>query len=75
MCSAARCFEKSMQIFIESNLESNYAKTLNNFAQYNLNIGNIQEAEDPFRKETEISERLEINTEANCLYFKNQNVD
>ncbi len=73
--SAAYCFEKSIQTFIESNLESNYAKALNNFAQYNLNIGNIQQAEDLFRNEKEISDRLDINTEANCLYFRNQNIN
>jgi hypothetical protein len=62
-----------LDIFENNGMKPNFAQVLHNFGQHELAIGNSQKAQELFGKEREISKRLNINTEAKCVYFKKQN--
>ena len=70
--SASDCFQKSLDLFKENKMEVNYAQALHNFAQHESAKGNAEKAKELLNREQEISKRLDINTNAKCVYFKNQ---
>ena len=67
--SAADCFEKSLNIFKKFKMEANYAQAMHNFARHESKHGDAEKSENLFDTAKEISQRLEINTEAKNIYF------
>lgn len=70
--SASDCFQKSLSISKTLGMEANYAQALHNFAQHKSAKGDKLKAEELSLIENEISKRLDIDTSAKCLYFKNK---
>ena len=65
------CFQKSLEIFEKNEMKANYAQTLHNLALYESIQGNSEKAHQLLKQVREISELLEINTEAKSVYYKN----
>ncbi|MGB4991157.1 MAG: tetratricopeptide repeat protein, partial [Pyrinomonadaceae bacterium] len=67
--SASDCFDESLRIFEDRKMEANCAMALYNFAQHELAQRNTKKAEKMFGRESEISDRLKIDTPARSPYF------
>ncbi len=67
---ASECFQNSLDIFERLGMEANYAQAMHNLAQFRASIGDDPGAKELIEIENEISQRLEIDTKAKCVYFK-----
>lgn len=67
--SADECFQKSLEINERLGMEANYALAIRNLEHHKRSLGDHEKADELLAIESEISNRLEIDTAAKCPYF------
>ncbi len=69
-CSAAECFENSLEILKSTGMEANRAQVLHNFARLKEIEGDEEKSRELLAESDEISNRLKIDTAAKGIYFR-----